>query len=624
MGARMATQYGGSGKDTLAGTSGSDTLIGQGDDDALYGGGGTDYLYGGAGNDSIDGGSGDDRIEGGADNDSLYGGDGYDQLYGDAGNDTLFGGTDGTYDDLYGGTGDDTLYGGNAYENWQFGGDGNDSIYGGTDYDLIYGGDDDDLIYGNDGDDDIDGGAGSDTIYSGDGSDTVYGNDGADTIYGHNGAIETLYGGAGEDTIFGGAGDDIIQGEQDDDLLYGGDGDDLFNLSNGAASDTIYGGADHDTIDFVSDDAVTISSTAYNAGTYTQAGGASNGIFDDIEEIRTGAGDDDIDLNQITHGLTITAGDGADTITTGSNHDVIDAGAGADTLTGGAGHDTLTGGAGDDTFVFTQSGGADVITDFDTGDSNADGTYNDQLDVSGLQNPDGSPISVGDVRVENDGSGNAKLIFPEGESVVLQGVTPAQMATPAQLHAAGIPCFTPGAMIATEQGERSIETLQVGDRVFTRDHGMQPIRWIGRRSVAAEGRLAPVLIAPTVMRGQSAPLLVSPQHRLLFTGYRAELLFAEREVFVSAAHLVDGTAVTRRPGGVVTYLHLMFDNHEVIYANGVPTESFHPGEEAINGVDAAAREELFRIFPELRADLSQFGRTARRCLRGYETEMLQV
>jgi len=179
-------------------------------------------------------------------------------------------------------------------------------------------------------------------------------------------------------------------------------------------------------------------------------------------------------------------------------------------------------------------------------------------------------------------------------------------------------------MIATPQGERAIETLAVGDKVMTRDHGMQPIRWIGRRAVKGHDRFAPILITPGVVTGLHQPLLVSPQHRMLFTGYRAELLFGETEVLVAAKHLVDGQSVTQTERDEVIYIHMLFDTHEVIYANGAATESFHPGQEGIAGVDDAAREELFAIFPELRADIGQYGQTARMCLRGHEAQMVRM
>ncbi|MBB5723339.1 hypothetical protein FHS72_002979 [Loktanella ponticola] len=194
----------------------------------------------------------------------------------------------------------------------------------------------------------------------------------------------------------------------------------------------------------------------------------------------------------------------------------------------------------------------------------------------------------------------------------------------ADQQSAGIPCFTPGAMIATPLGERAIETLQVGDQVMTRDHGLQDIRWVGQRAVAARDKLAPILIQPGVVTGQEMPLLVSPQHRMLFTGYRAELLFGESEVLIAAKHLLDGRDVIRQDGGQVTYIHVLFDSHEVIYANGAATESFHPGDEGIAGIDDAARAELFTIFPELRADISRYGQTARRCLRKHEAVMVRM
>lgn len=560
--------------------------------------------YGTSGDDTLTGTAGADTIDGGVGNDTIYGGAGYDQLYGGAGDDELHGQTDGIYDDLYGGTGNDILYAGDDDDMWLYGGDDQDTLYGGSGTDLL----------------------------SGDAGDDMF------------------YGGYGNDTVYGGGGDDIIQAQWGDDTVFGGTGDDHIYMSNEAGDDTLYGGADYDTVTFVSATDVTITAGSGGTFSYSQLGGDTQGTFTEIEAIQTGGGADSLDLSLSTQAMTVTLNDGADEVFGGSGAetifggagtdslfggggaDVIYGGADADTIAGGAGHDslfggagndTLSGGGGDDVFGVSQAGGDDVITDFDIGDTDGDGAFNDQLDVSDLQNPDGSPVRPGDVTVVDDGTGNAKLIFPEGESVVLQGVAPAAISAPSELHSAGIPCFTPGALIATEHGERAVEDLHVGDRVFTRDHGLQTIRWVGQRLVQADADRAPIVIDPSVVHGMTAPLRVSPQHRMLFQGYRAQLLFGESEVFVSAKHLVDGMAVRQDPGGWVMYIHLMFDCHEVIFANGAPTESFHPGEEGIAGVDPAAREELFAIFPELRADLSTFGQTARRCLRQFETEQLR-
>ena len=184
-------------------------------------------------------------------------------------------------------------------------------------------------------------------------------------------------------------------------------------------------------------------------------------------------------------------------------------------------------------------------------------------------------------------------------------------------------CFTPGARILTQFGERAIETLHPGDMVVTRDHGLQAIRWIGQRSVPGRGDLAPVLVASSVMQGTRGGLLVSPQHRILFTGYRAELLFGESEVLVAARFLVNDRDVCICPRDEVTYIHLMFDRHEVIYAEGIATESFHAGDTALSAVTAAAREELFAIFPELRSAPGRHRETARHCLKRHEAQLLR-
>jgi len=183
-------------------------------------------------------------------------------------------------------------------------------------------------------------------------------------------------------------------------------------------------------------------------------------------------------------------------------------------------------------------------------------------------------------------------------------------------------CFTPGARILTQWGERPIETLRPGDRIITRDHGLQPIRWIGKRTLSGQGDCAPVSIASGVMGGTGA-LILSPRHRVLYTGYRAELLFGESEVLVAAEHLVNGCDITVAPRDEVTYIHIMLDRHEVIYASGIATESFYAGDAALSAVHPAAREELFATFPELRSAPGRHRDSVRPCLRSHEAALLR-
>ena len=66
----------------------------------------------------------------------------------------------------------------------------------------------------------------------------------------------------------------------------------------------------------------------------------------------------------------------------------------------------------------------------------------------------------------------------------------------------------------------------------------------------------------------------------------------------------------------------MFDRHEIIRADGVSSESFHPGASGLETLDASAREALFAAFPGLRGDLGGYGATARTVLRGWEAKVL--
>ena len=171
-------------------------------------------------------------------------------------------------------------------------------------------------------------------------------------------------------------------------------------------------------------------------------------------------------------------------------------------------------------------------------------------------------------------------------------------------------CFVAGARLATPDGPRPVEQLRPGDLVVTRDNGPRPLRWIGRRRVRAAGRFAPVEFLAGAI-GNAAPFRVSPQHRVLLTGWRAELHFGEPEILVPAIALVDDHRVLRKPGGVVDYVHILFDRHEIVGIEGALAESLYPGPVALSGLDAAARDEVLELFPELAGGTQAYGPMAR-------------
>ncbi|MEQ8366010.1 MAG: Hint domain-containing protein [Roseicyclus sp.] len=384
-------------------------------------------------------------------------------------------------------------------------------------------------------------------------------------------AFDAIPADQGNDTISGGGGNDVIHGQGGDDSITGDNGADT--LDGGAGNDTISGGNQSDVI----------------------TGGSGNDL------LTGGAGNDSIE-----------GGDDADTLSGDDGNDILIGGAGADSIDGGAGDDTIEvaegdtvlGGTGDDFFLLTDlgEGGAADLTIIGGEGGEFDG---DVLDLNGLNAGQVTYTNTDD----NAGglSGSVQLIdgsiltFSEIEDVI---------------------CFTPGTRILTPQGERPIETLHPGDLVITRDDGPQPIRWMGARMGSGKGKNAPIRVNAGGLFGARRPFLVSPQHRMLVEGYRAELACGDREVLVSAKHLIDGRQVECAPCTAVTYIHMMFDRHQVIYAEGAASESLHLGDEGLSALSAAGRADLFSKFPQYQGDPGLFGPTARRCAKAFEARLL--
>lgn len=170
-------------------------------------------------------------------------------------------------------------------------------------------------------------------------------------------------------------------------------------------------------------------------------------------------------------------------------------------------------------------------------------------------------------------------------------------------------CFCAGTLILTPEGEVPVEELKVGDLVITRDGTEVPIRWIGRKRLSAGAlhrnpKLRPVRIRRGTF-GEGRPrrdLRVSPQHRVLLEGWAVEMLFGEDCMLAPAKQLVDGLGITVEPvEGPEDYFHIMLDRHEILLSEGLPTESFHPGEWTMRGLSEPTRRELLALFPELAA-----------------------
>lgn len=210
-----------------------------------------------------------------------------------------------------------------------------------------------------------------------------------------------------------------------------------------------------------------------------------------------------------------------------------------------------------------------------------------------------------------DGFISTQILLPGSTYTFNQGRTSHTRPNAYQDYVA---CFTTGALIETPNGPVPVEDLRKGDLVLTLDHGAQPLETVLSRHIdatvlQAKPNLYPVRITSGAL-GQGLPLrdlLVSPQHRFLARSQVVKRVFDTDETLLSAKQLtvLAGIEVDHTPADV-TYFHLVFARHEIVIAEGTPTESFYCGPMAVKSLDPAARAELFAIFPELAAGTMPF------------------
>ncbi|WP_281983218.1 Hint domain-containing protein [Thalassorhabdomicrobium marinisediminis] len=382
---------------------------------------------------------------------------------------------------------------------------------------------------------------------------------------------------------------------------------------------TISNGVDLSEVDIKAEHALSVAMTVGDDVSLGKFEGSENGVdvvtigdrFSTDRDIELNGGDnfltigDDASIRKIETDdgdNTITIGDGAvvDDIKTGKGDDSITIGDGliADDIKISGGDNTIT--IGDDA----------VVDDIKTGKGNDTVTVGDNFTADKLETKDGDDTVIiganGSIDKLDGGKGNDTLLsgtdFPDAKNFETI-------------------CFARGTQIESANGKVRIETLQVGDRIRTLDHGLQSIRWIGSTRVPGRGAHAPVRIAAGAL-GNTRTLWVSQQHRLLLSGWKVELHFGEAAVLVPAKHLVNLAGIQIVEIASVEYFHMLFDRHEIVFSEGIESESFHPGAVGMATLSEETRAEIFSLFPELMSYPNVFGKSARRSLRSYEASLL--
>lgn len=195
----------------------------------------------------------------------------------------------------------------------------------------------------------------------------------------------------------------------------------------------------------------------------------------------------------------------------------------------------------------------------------------------------------------------------------------------------GVICFTPGTRIATPDGPRLIQTLQEGDLVLTKDDGPQPIIWAGSRRMSGARLYAMPHLRPIRLRsgalGQDRPdpdLVVSPAHRILVKGPSALTLFGTSEVLIKAEDMLnDTTILVDHSLREVTYVHILLERHNIVFANGIETESFHPSNTTLEMLEPTQRAGLLEVVPDVALNPQAYGDYARRNLSSSEAALLR-
>lgn len=265
-----------------------------------------------------------------------------------------------------------------------------------------------------------------------------------------------------------------------------------------------------------------------------------------------------------------------------------------------------------------------------------DDTEADRTPVQGFVVTDGHESFAVSI-VEVPDSGTRLLMFlgalppVDRDLWVVRTIIDRETLAPGARSSGGVICFTPGTRLLTPDGQRPIETLRPGDRLQTKDNGVQKIIWCGSRRMTGARLYAMPHLRPVRIRanafGMGQPtgdLLVSPQHRMLIKGPAAAALFNVPEVLMAAEDLLnDLTIAVDRDLREVTYVHVLLERHQIVWANGLETESFHPSNASLDMIEPAQRDALQQVLPGVALNPQVYGDYARRNISGPEAAILR-
>ncbi len=239
-----------------------------------------------------------------------------------------------------------------------------------------------------------------------------------------------------------------------------------------------------------------------------------------------------------------------------------------------------------------------TVNGVDYGPATSGGTPQDQIELEfAFTTTDGDTYYV--VRINGVNVGLTGPTLPQpGQTFTIASTSDAQ-----DEPYDSIPCFVAGTLISTPDGPVAVEDLVAGALVDTVDEGPQPLlrnltTEISAARMKTSPELRPIVFASGVL-GNAREMRVSPQHRVLVTGWRAELLFGEPQILVPAKALVNGSSVRVSSGQTgVRYYHLLFARHQLVISEGAVTESLHSDGRVARERGAESLREILTLFGE--------------------------
>ncbi|HHI71565.1 MAG TPA: Hint domain-containing protein [Rhodobacteraceae bacterium] len=175
--------------------------------------------------------------------------------------------------------------------------------------------------------------------------------------------------------------------------------------------------------------------------------------------------------------------------------------------------------------------------------------------------------------------------------------------------------FARGTLVATNNGPVAVEDLLPGDRIQTRDNGLQTLQWVGSMMLAPaalhrETRQKKLcrITADAFGLGRPAPdLILGPGARLLRRDAALVGAMGTPSALAPVKAFADGEIVLEvKPVTAVKVYHLAFARHQIICANGLETESYHPGPVERLQIDHEMKTIFMALFPHIRL-LRDFG-----------------